>query len=85
MSLGLGYMNPHLAESSPVVDVDVHEELRSVEELIPYLNEPWRRRVEIADRWKGVDRFPYSYPQISGVAMAEAAIANGAPAGLPTS
>lgn len=72
---------PHLAEKAPVVDVDVHEELRSVRELAPYLDEPWRGRVEVADGWKGVDRFPYSYPQISGVAMAEATTDDGAPAG----
>ncbi len=71
----------HLAERAPVVDMDVHEELRSVRELAPYLDEPWRGRVEVADGWKGVDRFPYSYPQISGVAMAEAATDDEAPAG----
>ncbi len=50
-------------------------------ELLPYLGEPWRGRVAASDGWEGIDRFPYSYPQISGVAMAEAALADGGPAG----
>ncbi len=66
---------------APVVDVDVHEDLRSVRDLIPYLREPWRSRVAVADGWKGVNVFPYSYPQIAGVAMAEAAMEDGSPTG----
>lgn len=65
----------------PVIDVDVHEGLRSVGELLPYLGEPWRGRVAASDGWEGIDRFPYSYPQIAGVAMAEAATGDGSPAG----
>lgn len=69
------------ASGPPVIDADVHEELQSVSELVSYLKEPWRNRVAVADGWHGINRFPYSYPQISGVAMADAAMACGAPAG----
>ena len=70
---------------APVIDVDVHEGLRSVRELLPYLGEPWRGRVAASDGWEGIDRFPYSYPQIAGVAIAEAASVVGAPPGRRTS
>lgn len=60
-------------ERIPVIDVDVHELLRSERDLIPYLEEPWRGRVAAADGWKGIGGFQYSYPQIAGVAMADAA------------
>ena len=69
------------AGRTPVIDVDVHEGLRSVRELLPYLVEPWRGRVAASDGWEGIDRFPYPYPQIAGVAMAEAATGDGSPAG----
>jgi hypothetical protein len=68
-------------ERTPIIDVDVHEGLSSVEELLPYLGEPWRARVEEADGWRGIDTFPYSYPQVNGLVMAEAVTENGAPAG----
>ncbi len=69
------------ATSAPVVDVDVHEELGTVRNLIPYLEEPWKSRVEVADGWRGIDRFPYSYPQATGVAMADAVSGDGTLAG----
>ena len=52
-----------------------------MEELLPCLGEPWRARVEVADGWKGIDTFPYSYPQVNGLVMAEAVTGNGAPGG----
>jgi uncharacterized protein len=64
-----------------VIDVDVHEALVSEKELVPYLEEPWRSRVAAADGWKGVGGFQYSYPQITGVAMADAVTEDGTPAG----
>lgn len=35
-----------------VVDVDVHEMLTSIRDLIPYLEEPWRSRVAVNDGYK---------------------------------
>jgi uncharacterized protein len=76
-----GIRVPHLGQKAPVIDVDVHEALPSVRDLLPYLDEPWRGRVEAPDGFADIDRFPYSYPQVAGLAMAEAAIGEGAPAG----
>ncbi len=69
------------SQGTGVVDVDVHEALTSVEDLVPYLDEPWRSRVVVVDGWKGVPNFPYLYPQVGGVAMADAATLDGTPAG----
>ncbi len=65
---------------TPVIDADVHEMLVSVRDLVPYLAEPWKSRVAVADGWKNRN-FPYSYPQVAGVAMADAATGDGRPAG----
>lgn len=64
-----------------IIDVDVHEVMQSVRDLLPYLDEPWRGRIEAADGWKGPAGLPYSYPMVGGVARADAAAAGGAPAG----
>ncbi len=63
-----------------VIDVDVHESMTSIHDLLPYLPEPYYSRVAIADGWKE-PTFPYAYPMINGVAMAEAVIDDGRPAG----
>jgi uncharacterized protein len=65
----------------PVIDVDVHEMLTSVSELAPYLAEPWRSRITMPDGWQGLPGFPYSYPQVGGLARADAVLESGAPAG----
>ena len=65
----------------PVIDVDVHEAFHSLQDLAPYLEEPWRGRVAIADGGGGPPSFPYAYPQIAGVAKAEAVTDDGSPAG----
>ena len=76
-----GILVPHLGQGVSVIDVDVHEALPSVQDLTPYLDEPWRSRVQIPDGFGGIDMFPYSYPQVAGLAMSEAVIEHGAPAG----
>jgi predicted TIM-barrel fold metal-dependent hydrolase len=76
-----GIRVPHLAQKTSVIDVDVHEGLPSVQALVPYLDEPWRSRVGAADNFKGIDTFPYSYPQVGGLAMVEAITEDGTPAG----
>ena len=63
-----------------VIDVDVHESMASIHDLLPYLEEPFRSRVAVPDGWKEPS-FPYAYPMINGVAMAEAVNDDGRPAG----
>ena len=53
-----------------VVDVDVHEMLTSIKDLGPYLEEPWRSRIEVNDGYKGPAGNPYAFPQPTGVAIA---------------
>ena len=67
--------------STSVVDVDVHEMLTSITDLAPYLDEPWRSRVEVNDGYKGPPGNPYSFPQPTGVAIQDAVTDDGSPAG----
>jgi uncharacterized protein len=69
------------ATKAPVVDVDVHEALTSLRDLVPYLEEPYKNRIEIPDAFSGIPGNPYGFPQAAGVAMAEAVNDDGAPAG----
>ena len=64
-----------------VVDVDVHEMLTSIKDLVPYLDEPWRSRVAINDGFKGPPGNPYAFPQPTGVAIQDAVTDDGTPAG----
>src|SRR5215212_6738559 len=64
-----------------VVDVDVHEMLTSVKDLVPHLEEPWRSRIEVNDGFKGPPGNPYSFPQPAGVAIQDAVTDDGSPAG----
>jgi uncharacterized protein len=64
-----------------VVDVDVHEMLTSVMDLVPHLEEPWRSRIEVNDGFKGPPGNPYSFPQPEGVAIQDAVTDDGSPAG----
>ena len=65
----------------PMVDVDVHEMLTSIRDLVPYLEEPWRSRIAINDAFKGPPGNPYAFPQATGVAIADAVTDDGSPAG----
>ena len=67
--------------STPVVDVDVHEMLTSIRDLVPYLDEPWRSRIEVNDGYKGPPGNPYAFPQPTGVAIQDAVTDDGSPAG----
>jgi uncharacterized protein len=64
-----------------VVDVDRHEMLTSIKDLVPYLDEPWRSRIEINDGFKGPPGNPYAFPQPTGVAIQDAVTDDGSPAG----
>jgi predicted TIM-barrel fold metal-dependent hydrolase len=78
---GRGARIPHLTRKASVIDVDVHEGLPSLQDLGPYLDGPWRSRVGAVDNFQSIDAFPYSYPQVGGLVMAEAATEDGTPAG----
>jgi hypothetical protein len=62
--------------------VDVPEGLRSVHDLAPYLDNPWRRRGEIADGCKVIGGMvSCAAPQVGGVEISNAA-RYGVPAGF---
>jgi predicted TIM-barrel fold metal-dependent hydrolase len=73
--------NGDRALDEAVIDVDVHQVMKSHRDLVPYLDEPWRSRVAIPNGWEGPPSFVYSYPQIGGVARVDAETPDGAPAG----
>jgi uncharacterized protein len=64
-----------------VVDVDIHEMLTSIRDLVPYVEEPWRSRIAINDGFKGPAGNPYAFPQPTGVAIQDAVTDDGSPAG----
>lgn len=64
----------------PVIDCDVHEMMRSIDDLSPYLVEPWRSRLG-PDGWRGTYGIPYSWPTTGGGARTDAKSMDGAIAG----
>jgi hypothetical protein len=68
-------------QGTTVVNVDVHEMLTSIKDLVPYLDEPWRSRVAVNDGFKGPPGNPYAFPQPTGVAIQDAVTDDGSPAG----
>lgn len=64
------------ATPSTLIDTDVHESLRSFEELVPYLDPHWRR-VATEYSWYGADltsmpcSFPYAFPFYDGAMRKE--------------
>jgi uncharacterized protein len=73
---------PYLTQKTTVTDVDVHEGLRSLHALAPYLDNPWRSPVGPADVFKTTGTFSYSTPQEIGVATTNVVDEDGAPAGF---
>jgi hypothetical protein len=61
---------------------DVPEGLRSVHELAPYLDNPWRSRGETADGCKVTGMFSCAAPQVGGVEISNAAARYEVPAGF---
>ena len=49
-----------------VVDVDIHEMLTSIRDLVPYLEEPWRSRIAINDGFKGPAGNPTLFRSLRG-------------------
>ena len=42
-----------MSTSGPIIDTDVHETFTSYQDLVPYLQEPWRWLVE-SGAWRGI-------------------------------
>jgi uncharacterized protein len=52
--------------STAIIDVDVHEQFQSVKELLPYLDEHWRRYI-VQYGWSGMPKeSPYGVPSTGG-------------------
>jgi predicted TIM-barrel fold metal-dependent hydrolase len=63
----------------PIIDVDVHEALPSLQALVPYLDEPWREMVA-RGHWKGFTQ-PFVYWATGGGNRADAKPDSGGPEG----
>ena len=51
---------------SAVIDVDVHEQFQSLNDLLPYLDDHWRRYI-VQYGWRGVPKeSPYGVPSTGG-------------------
>jgi uncharacterized protein len=63
----------------PVIDVDIHEAFKSIKDLVPYLEEPWR---DLLDRghWKGFTQ-PFIYWASGGGNRADSKPDDGGPEG----
>ena len=71
--------DPSLKLSTPVIDVDVHESLTSLDQLVPYLEPPWRELMR-ARAWKGFTQ-PFVYWGTGGGDRADAVPERGGPPG----
>ena len=43
----------HQPSGYPVIDVDVHESFTSLNDLVPYTEEPWKSLLERKGHWHG--------------------------------
>ncbi|RSL35358.1 amidohydrolase [Salibacterium salarium] len=62
-----------------MIDTDIHERVM-YEELLPYLEQPWRRYIEDC-HWIQEKHMPYTQPAVAGVDRADAKVPDGRPAG----
>lgn len=65
--------------ADPIIDTDIHETFTSLQDLVPYLQQPWRGLIE-RGAWVGMPP-PLAYWGSHGVMRADALLASGAPAG----
>ena len=65
--------------TGPIIDTDIHETFTTMDELIPYLEEPWRGLIA-RKAWNGVGS-PLAYWASAGVNRVDSQLANGEPAG----
>jgi uncharacterized protein len=81
MSQTVPLIDPHgsAALAHPVIDVDVHEALPSLDHLVPYLAQPWRDLMA-AGAWKGFTQ-PFVYWGTGGGNRADAVPERGGPPG----
>ena len=68
-----------LKYAGPVIDTDIHEVFTSLEDLLPYLQEPWRGLI-VHKTWAGIG-VPFAYWASAGVNRADSQPVTGAPAG----
>ncbi|QQK74948.1 amidohydrolase [Salicibibacter cibarius] len=61
------------------IDTDIHERV-SYEQLLPYLEQPWRRYITDC-HWMQEKHMPYTQPAVAGVDRADARLPDGRPAG----
>jgi predicted TIM-barrel fold metal-dependent hydrolase len=74
-------MAPHAERGEPneIIDVDVHETLPSLMELIPFLAPVWHRHI-LQYRWDGVHTaLPYTVPSVAGTFRSDAKPVDGPP------
>ncbi|PSL42585.1 putative TIM-barrel fold metal-dependent hydrolase [Salsuginibacillus halophilus] len=62
-----------------LIDTDIHERVM-YEELLPYLEQPWRRYITDC-HWIQEKHMPYTQPAVAGVDRADARVPDGRPAG----
>lgn len=65
--------------SQPIIDTDVHEAFTSLDDLVPYLDEPWRGLIQ-RKAWKGLGA-PFAYWAAHGVDRGDIGQPEGVPAG----
>lgn len=61
----------------PVIDVDIHEAFKSIKDLVPYLEEPWKSLLDRGN-WKGFTQ-PFIYWAAGGGNRADSKPENGSP------
>lgn len=65
--------------TGPIIDTDIHETFTSLQDLVPYLKQPWRGLIE-RKAWVGMPS-PLAYWATHGVMRADSLLESGAPAG----
>lgn len=68
-----------LKPTGPVMDLDVHETFASWQDLVPYLDQPWRQLL-VSNAWTPPS-FPFAYWTGHGLNRADSHPASGAPPG----
>jgi uncharacterized protein len=70
----------HQPTGYPVIDVDVHESFTSLNDLVPYIEEPWKSLLERKGHWHGFAPPFISWGSGGGVRL-DARPSDGGPAG----
>lgn len=65
--------------TGPIIDTDVHEAFTSLDDLVPYLGEPWRGLI-VRRAWQGLID-PFAFWAAHGVDRGDIQLPDGVPAG----